>query len=90
RKGFVVIESFPGGAQDILGMPRKQKGIGALRKSLVKYGLKGLRNNATGDELDAATCAIVGLDYISKNYMQLGDPEEGVMIMPKPRHMTFP
>ena len=85
-KGIKVIESFPGGALDLLGMPRKQRGLGALRKSLVKYGLKGLRNNATGDELDAATCAIVGLDYINNNYMRLGDPEEGVMIMPKPRH----
>ncbi|MGC8676250.1 MAG: DUF429 domain-containing protein, partial [Candidatus Micrarchaeia archaeon] len=85
RKGFVVIESFPGGAQDILGMPRKQKGLQLLRKSLENYGVNGIRQRASGDELDAVTCAIVGLDFVSGKYVQLGEPSEGVMIMPKPR-----
>jgi len=41
KSGLPVIESFPGAVQDLLGIPRKQKGLGGLRRALLKYGLKG-------------------------------------------------
>ena len=54
KKGFEVIESFPGAAQDVLGIPRKQKGLEKLRKGLIKFGVKGdvRKKDITHDELD--------------------------------------
>jgi predicted nuclease with RNAse H fold len=84
-KGFKVIESFPGAAQDLLGMPRKQKGLEKLRQALLKYGIKGdIEKKAMSDhELDAVTSALVGLLYLEGNYTAIGDPEEMLMILPK-------
>lgn len=85
RKGFKVIESFPGSAQDILGIPRKQEGLEKLRRALIKYGIRGdvRKREISNDELDGITCAIVGLKYLQNDYMAIGDPEEGYMILPK-------
>lgn len=70
-QGFGVIESYPGAAQDILGIPRKNKGIQVLADALAKYGIKG--NLAVShDELDAITAAIVGQMYLEGNYEALG------------------
>ena len=84
-KGFKVIESFPGAAQDMLGMPRKQKGLEKLQKALIKYGIKGdiEKRTISDHELDAATSALVGLFYLERNYTAIGDPEEILMILPK-------
>lgn len=85
KKNFKVIESFPGGIQDILKMPRKQKGIEKLRKALIKYGFKGdvFKKEITDHELDAITSALVGKMYLDGNYLAIGDPEEILMILPK-------
>ncbi len=85
RKGLEVIESFPGSAQDVLGMPRKQQGLEKLRKALIKYGIGGdtRKKEMTHDELDGITCAIVGLKYLQDDYTALGDASEGYMILPK-------
>ena len=83
-RGFEVIESFPGAIQDILGMPRKQKGLRELERALRRYGI-GLgqpEGGFTGDELDAVTSALVGLMYTNGEYRAIGDPEEGLMILP--------
>ena len=83
-RGFEVIESFPGAIQDILGMPRKQKGLRDLEGALRRYGI-GLRRpegGFSGDELDAVTSALVGLMYRNGEYRAIGDPEEGLMILP--------
>lgn len=80
--GFSVIEVYPGGAQDVLGLPRKSKSLKMLIEGLGMLGLKGLRNDMTGDEADAATCALVGLLYINNKYEALGDIDEGQIIMP--------
>ena len=87
KKGFEVIESFPGAAQDVLGIPRKQKGLELLRKGLIKFGVKGdvKKKDITHDELDGITCAIVGKMYLENNYTALGVKEEGFMIIPKSR-----
>jgi predicted nuclease with RNAse H fold len=80
-----VIESFPGAIQDVLGMPRKQRGLEKLRKALLDYGITGDLNKEgiTDDELDAVTSAIVGRLYFEGNYLAIGDPDEGLMILPR-------
>ena len=85
RRGLRVIESFPGAVQDLLGMPRKQEGLEKLRRSLILYGVRGqlTRGKMTGDELDAITCAVVGKIFLEGDHLAIGDPEEGLMILPK-------
>lgn len=83
RKKFEVIEVYPGGAQDILNIPRKQEGLRGLKNGLRGIGIKGLKKSITHDELDAVTCALVGKLYLEKNHTALGDENEGLMIMPK-------
>lgn len=85
KLGFKVIESYPGSIQDILKIPRKQKGLEKLRKALIKYGFTGDVNkkNVTDDELDAITSALVGKLYLENNYMGIGTPDEILMILPK-------
>ena len=84
-KGFRVIESYPGAAQDLLEMPRKQKGLEKLRQALIRYGIKGdfEKKTVSDHELDAITSALVGLLYLEGNYVAIGDPEEALMILPK-------
>lgn len=84
KRGLKVIESFPGSIQDMLGMPRKQEGLEKLRKALIKYGFKGDVNKKeiTNDELDAITSALVGKMFTERNYLAIGDPKEGLMILP--------
>ena len=81
--GLEVIEVYPGGAQDILGIPRKNRGLEELRRGLEELGIRGLRPGMTGDELDAVTAAYVGVLYVRGEYTALGDPEEGLIIMPR-------
>lgn len=83
--GLTAIESFPGAIQDILGMPRKQKGLEALRESLIGYGITGdvTKVRITDHELDAITSAIVGKLYVDGTYTAIGDPGEGLMILPR-------
>ena len=82
--GLSVIESFPGAIQDVLGMPRKQEGLERLRTALLRYGVRGevARKDLTGDELDAITCALVGKMFLEGDSRAIGDPEEGLMILP--------
>jgi len=83
--GLEVIESFPGASQDILGMPRKQRGLRALELGLRRYGvaLEKSKGEYTGDELDAVTSALVGLLYTRGKFKAIGDPAEGLMIIPR-------
>jgi len=84
EKNFRVIETYPGAAQDLLEMPRKKQGLEKLRKALIDYGLKGdVNRKLTADELDAITCALVGKEYLEGKYLAIGDPGEGLMILPK-------
>lgn len=82
-KGFSVIEVYPGGAQDVLKIKRKQNGLEKLKSGLKNIGVKNLRDCMSGDELDAMTCAVVGKFYVENNFTALGVPEEGLIIMPK-------
>ncbi len=84
-KDIEVIESFPGAIQDLLNMPRKQAGLPLLMKALHDYGvdLGKPGRELNGDELDAVTSALVGLLYVRGRYRAIGDPEEGLMILPE-------
>jgi predicted nuclease with RNAse H fold len=82
HQSFSVIEAYPGGAQDVLGIPRKQQGIEKLRQGLEKLGLSGLEGNISDHELDAATCAYVALLFLEGKAIVYGDPKTGI-VMPK-------
>jgi uncharacterized protein len=85
--GLRVVEGYPGGAQDLLGIPRKQAGVERLQARLRRHGLGGdlERRALTHDELDAVTLAWVGHLYRSGGAMLVGDPREGRILLPRPR-----
>lgn len=83
RRGYAVIEIYPGAAQDIFGIPRKQQGLPKLHRGLERLGLKGLKKDLNGDELDAATGALVGRLYLKGKAERLGDAKTGAIIVPK-------
>jgi hypothetical protein len=88
RRGYPVIEVYPGAAQDIWHTGRKQDGLPKLRKGLEKLGLKGLNKNMGGDELDAVTAAFVGELYLHGRVEVLGDFKLGAIVIPYPKKMA--
>jgi len=82
--GIPVIESYPGAAQDIMRIPRKQAGLDWLRLGLQEFGLTGefLHVDVSHDELDAITSAVVGQFFWAGKYEGLGTPEEDYLIIP--------
>jgi len=82
-EGFRVIEVYPGGAQDVLGIPRKQRGLQRLRAGLEKLGVKGLNNGMSDHELDAATCALVGKLFLEGKSVMYGTADQAIIM---PRH----
>jgi len=82
NKRFRVIEVYPGGAQDILGIPRKQQGLDRLMSGLKKAGVRGLNNRMSDHELDAVTCALVGKLYLEGKSVMYGTSDQAI-IMPK-------
>lgn len=81
-KGFQVIEVFPGGAQDLLGLPRKHHNLDGLREGLKSFGIKGLKPNASGDEIDAVTAAFVGWLWLN-GFAELVEDSQGKgIVMP--------
>lgn len=83
-RGYEVIEIYPGAAQDIWKIVRKQGGLSKLRKGLERLGLKGLAKNMNGDELDAVTGALVGRLYLKGQAEVFGNFSEGAIVIPKP------
>ena len=83
RRKFRVIEMYPGAAQDVWKIARKQDGLGKLRRGLEKLGIKGLNKNMNGDELDAVSGAIVGKLFLQDKAEVLGNFRQGAIIIPK-------
>ena len=81
-EGFTVIEAYPGGAQDVLRIPRKQKGLEKLKAGLESLGVEGLKSQISDHELDAVTCAYVGKLFLEGKAVTYGAPDEGI-VMPK-------
>jgi histidinol phosphatase-like PHP family hydrolase/predicted nuclease with RNAse H fold len=74
-----VIESYPDAAQDLLAIPRKQRGLNLLLRGLTEMGLRGPGLlTKSHDELDAITSAIVG------RFFEVGQYEPMVTCPPKP------
>ncbi len=84
RLGFRVIEVYPGGAQDVMGIPRKQRDLEGLREGLERLGIRGISADASDDELDAVTCAWVGRLFLLGQAELLGTRREGLIVMPLP------
>jgi len=85
EKGFKVIESYPGAAQDILCIPRKKVDLKELEIELKNLGIKFISKNEkiTHDELDAFTSALVGYFYLADEYEALGNDDEEHLIIPR-------
>ncbi len=84
EKRYKVIEVYPGATQDILKIPRKQKGLKKLQRGLERLGIEILKKNPNGDELDAITCAFTGWLFLKGKYLAIGDKKEGQIIIPSP------
>ena len=83
--GYRTVECFPGGAQDVWGIPRQHRDISGLRAGLRRLGVKGLTGSTTSDELDAVTAALVGRLFLLGRGEMLGG-ERGI-IMPSGQHI---
>jgi predicted nuclease with RNAse H fold/dephospho-CoA kinase len=85
KRGIPVIESYPGAAQDIMGIPRKGAGIEFLRQGLADFGVDGtfLTQTLKHDELDAITSALVGSFFLAGRHEALSGPTEDPLIIPK-------
>ena len=77
--GYRVVECYPGAAQDIWGIPRQHQDREGLIRGLEGLGVKGLKPEMTGDELDAVTAALVGHWLLTDRAEMLGG-EEGIAI----------
>ena len=79
-ENFVVVEAYPGGAQDVLGIPRKQKGLDKLKAGLENLGVKGLNSQMSDHELDAVTCAYVGKLFLEGKAVTYGVSNDGIVM----------
>lgn len=85
-----VIESYPGAAQDILCIPRKQKSLRLLRDGLKELGVTGPGLHSTShDEIDAITSAIVGRFFEAGSFEPMGVLKEAQLIVPKVQPLGF-
>jgi predicted nuclease with RNAse H fold len=88
RRGYAVIEVYPGAAQDIWNIGRKQDGLPKLSKGLEKLGVKGLNKKMNGDELDAITAALVGQLFLRGKAEVLGNFKRGAIVIPHTKQMA--
>ncbi len=89
--GLNVIESYPGAAQDLLGIPRKGSSLEELKWGLARAGITGefLHGKVTHDEVDAITSALVGLFYLADDYIALGNSAEDYLIVPRSTRIHY-
>lgn len=82
--GIPVIESYPGAAQDILGIPRKKTSLKHLAEGLRRFGYTdlGAELGVSHDELDATTSALVGQFMLAGYWEALGSTEEDYLVVP--------
>ena len=84
-RGQRVYEGYPGGTQDLLGWPRKSAGTASLQGAMRRFGFRGdvARRGLTHDELDAVAIAWTGALFLGGRAMEIGDPAEGTMLLPR-------
>ncbi len=88
HRGFKVLEAYPGGAQDVLGIPRKRQGLEKMRVGLTALGILGFNTDMSDHELDAATIAYVGKLFLEGKAVIYGDPDQGI-VMPIGKRMCI-
>jgi predicted nuclease with RNAse H fold len=83
--GHEVIEVYPGMAQDVLGVPRKRAGTPALARGLRRVGVRGIprARRPSHDELDAATCALVGWLHLRGDTETMGPGVPVPLVLPR-------
>ena len=86
--GYRAVECYPGAAQDLWGIPRQHKDRAGLLARLGKLGVKGLPEVLTGDELDAATAALVGRWFLRGKGEQIGG-DQGIVIPSVPKKRSY-
>jgi uncharacterized protein YprB with RNaseH-like and TPR domain/predicted nuclease with RNAse H fold/adenylate kinase family enzyme len=86
--GLKVIESYPGAAQDVLGIPRKKSNEDLLTRGLHEFGFD-FGGDKSHDELDAITSALVGYFYLADEYEAIGADDECYMIIPTRNSMSW-
>jgi hypothetical protein len=74
---------YPGGAQDIWGIPRAKRNAAELKRGLGRLGMRGLGRGISEHELDAATGALVGRLFLLGKAGYYGDFETGAILMPR-------
>lgn len=91
KRGLEVIESYPGAAQDLLGIPRKGSSLEELKQGMGRIGITGeyLTGTVCHDEVDAITSALVGLFYLADDYIALGTPKEDYLIVPRSPSINY-
>ena len=77
-----VIEVFPKGARVVLSLPRRGHGP-SVTSLLTSMGISLLRPPSSDHEVDAVVAAYVAALYLKGDYETCGDPDEGVIVMPK-------
>ncbi len=82
-RGFRTVEMYPGGAQDVWGVPRARRDRAGLKRGLARLGITNLRARASDHELDAATGALVGRLFLQGRAEVLGDFGTGAIILPR-------
>ena len=81
KKGHTVLETYPGAAQDLWGIPR-QRDVSGLRRGLrrfVEFNKRGISCH----ELDAVTCALLAKFHRHGRTELIGRADEGWMVLPR-------
>lgn len=77
KKNYIVLESHPRTIQKVLGFSN-------LYDDLTDYF--HLPENISEHELDALLLVIAGIFYMEDKFMEFGDPEEGIIVLPEEKN----
>ncbi len=79
-----IVEVYPGMTQDVLGIPRKGRGIDGLRRGLKRQGVLGIPRGrrVSHDEYDAITCALTAWMYLEGGTEQMGPGVPVPLVLP--------
>lgn len=83
RMGIEAIEVYPGGAQDVWQIPRKQHDLAALRRGIVRLGVRDLRRGLSDHQLDAVSAALVTRAYVRGQGEIYGRQSGAPFVMPR-------
>jgi len=79
--GHTILETYPGAAQDLWGIPR-QSNVAGLRRGLRRFATFEGRGISC-HELDAITCALLAQMHHRGRTELIGRDDEGWMVLPQ-------